>query len=361
MNKLRAHVRWIMAVIIAAFVLSTFFMYGGGSRSRASRSNGADELRDYVVADVNGNRLMRSELERQLRLYLEELDSRQLASFDLSFAYQVALNQYIIERQLADDLKASGITVTDAEADQAMKDYADQTFPTREAFYQYLERSGQTPASYKKNIAQQMATQRLVRESIGAVEIGEDEAMNFYESLKSLFFSQPKGIEVNLIRLASKDDAEKVRNRLLDGVTWNEATSGDAVVSMDVLYVTTEPTFVPESVFDGYLSPMKSFDIGAVSDVFEVASDDFAVGVRDKEIDERITPYDEVSADIRSLLQRQKERESLINFRQGLLDKAKVIIRDESLFPSEASEFLPVTENTVVNSADAPVVPEEPK
>ena len=354
MNKLRSHVRWIMVVIIAAFILSTFLMYGAGSRFRSTTPSGQGG--DYVVADVNGKRLMRSELEQRLQAYLEELDRRQVASFDRSLAYQSVLEQYIMEQQMADDVKTHGITVTDAEADQAMKEYADQAFPTREAFYQYLERSGQTQASYKKEIAQQMASQQLVRESIGEVEVGEDEAEKFYENLKGLFFKQAKGVDVNLIHLASEDDAEQVRNRLLEGTAWGEATSGDAVASMDVLYATAEPTYVPESMFDDYLSPMKSLDIGIVSPVFEVGSNDFVVGVKDKDVDERTIPYDEVSADIRDMLQKQKEREAFANFRQGLLDRAKVVIHDESLFPAKASEFLPVTENTTVNSGDVSTV-----
>ena len=57
-----------------------------------------------------------------------------------------------------------------------MKEYADQAFPTREAFYQSLERSGIRVEDYKKGIARQMANEQLMRTAVGEVVVSEDEA-----------------------------------------------------------------------------------------------------------------------------------------------------------------------------------------
>ena len=349
--------RWIMGMIVVAFLLSTFLMYDSGSR-RGGERNSSGQMSDYTVAEVNGRHLMRSELDRRVRQYLEEYGNKELSSTDLPLIYQSALNQYAMELQLAKEVKDSGILISEADADQAMKDYADQMFPTREAFYESLERSGVKLADYKKSIAQQMANQQLMQASIGTVAVSEDEAVQFYENTKNLFFKQPAGVKVSMANFSAKEDAEKIRALLAEGQAWEKATSGDVVASMDVIGITAEPMFVPDSTFDDKLASMKDLKIGDVSPVFELASSDFAVGVKNEAIEEKISPYDEVSADIRSLLQQQKEREAMSRFSQNLIDNAKIVIQDASLFPAKTPEILPVTETeTTPQSADvlAPV------
>jgi hypothetical protein len=356
MNRLRTQMRWIMLVIVLAFLLSTFLMYDSGPRGGGS----GGRMEDYTVAEVNGRRLMRSELEQRVLLFLEQYGTGSLASADMPYIYRSALDQYAMELQMQQDIRDSGIVVPDAEAEQVMKQYADSAFPTREAFYQYLERSGVKVSDYKADIARQMAGERLMMASIGDVTVSEDEAAGFYDNVKDLFFRRPAGFMVNLASFVSRDEAEKVRNLLLDGKPWSEATSADAVDSSKVLSVTTEPTFVSESAFGGVFAPMQSDDIGTVSAVFELASDDFAVGVKTEAVEETVSSYEEVSADIRAILQQQKEREALNAFSQSLLRRARVVILDSSLFPdaSGAGEILPVsspgtdTENGDLASGD---------
>ena len=351
MNKLRTQMRWIMLVIVLAFLLSTFLMYESGSRGGGSSSG---RLEDYPVAEVNGRRLMRSDLERRVLLFLEQYGTGSLASADMPYIYQSALDQYVMELQMAQEVRDSGIVVSDAEAEQAMKQYADSAFPTREAFYQYLERSGVKVSDYKADIARQLASERLMKASLGDIAVGEDEGETFYNSVKDLFFRRPAGFMVSLASFASRDETEKVRKLLLEGKTWSEATGGAA--SADAVRITSEPTFISETAFDGIFAPMKSDDIGAVRAVFELASDDFAVGVKTEAVEEKVSSYDEVSADVRAIVLQQKEREALNAFTQNLLGRARVVVLDSSLFPSKtrgAGEMLPVSEpETDAASAD---------
>ncbi|MDR2175252.1 MAG: SurA N-terminal domain-containing protein [Synergistaceae bacterium] len=349
MNRLRTQMRWIMLIIVLAFLLSTFLMYdSGGSRG------GSERREDYAVAEVNGKRLMRSELEQRVLLLLEQYGSASLASVDMPYIYKSALDQYAMELQMAQDVRDSGIVISDAEAEQAMKRYADSAFPTREAFYQYLERSGIKVSDYKADIARQMAGERLMMDAVGGTAVSEDEVKAFYDSMKDLFFRRPAGFMVSFASFASRDEAEKVRNLLVEGKPWNEATSADVVDPAKVLRVTSEPTFVSEAGFDGMFAPMKSDDIGAVSAVFELASDDFAVGVKTEKVEEKVSSYDEVSADIRALVRQQKEREALNAFSRKLLGKAKIVVLDSSLFPSgtPGAEVLPVTPDADAKSED---------
>jgi len=346
MNKLRTQMRGIMIVIAVAFLLSTFLMYGSSSRGRGAGSGGARS--DYAVAEINGRKMMISTLYERLQARMENSGGRDVTSAD----FQVVLEEYAIELQMAHEVHNSGITVTDAEVDQAMKEYVDQVFPTRESFYQYLERTGTKLADYKKGLAQQMVRQKFMEEFIGSVTVDEDEAVKFYDSMKEIFFRQPSGYRTSLARFSSEEEAGKVRDLLLEGRPWDEVTSDDVAAS-DVIYVTKEPMFFSDVAFDDYLLPMKSDDIGVVSQVFEVASDDFVLGVKNERIEEKVTAYDEVSADIRAILQQQKEREAFSNFTSGLFTRAKIEILDPSLFPEDGSDFLSVTEDTEEITSDS--------
>lgn len=344
MKRLRTQMRWIMLVIAVAFLLSTFFMYEGRGRRRGPRQAADGTMEDYEVAEINGRPLMRSDLEQRLRNYLENAGQRGTASLDMPALYRSLLDQVTFELQLAQEVRDRGIQVSDAEAEQMMKDYADQAFPTREAFYQSLERSGITVEDYKKGLARQMANEQLLRSAIGEVVISEDEAVQFYDSMKSLLYRQPEGFKVHLAQFAASADAEALRERLVGGESWQTATSDDAAVSRDVINVTAEAIFLPESVFNtGALEPMKSLDVGQVSPVLELSSSDFAVGLKSEKVAERTTPYEEVSADIRMLLRQQKERQSFEDFEKSLMEKAKVVIHDASLFanPEPASADVP--------------------
>ena len=359
MLKLRTQMRWIMLVIVVAFLLSTFLMYEGRGTRRGSRQASDGSMEDYEVAAINGKPLMRSELEQRMRSYLESYGQRGLASLDVPALYKSLLDQYVFELQLAQEVRDRGIRISDAEAEQAMKDYADQAFPTREAFYQSLERSGITVEDYKKGIARQMANEQLLRSAVGEVVVSEDEAVQFYDTMKSLLYRQPEGFRVYLAQFAASADAEALRESLMAGESWEKATSGDAVASRDVISVTAEAIFLPESAFEsGALAPMKSLDVGQVSPVFELASDDFAVGLKSERVGERITPYDDVSADIRVLLRQQKERQNIEDFEKLLLEKAKVEIHDPALFAVSEPAASGDSEPAVSVSED--VVPGEP-
>jgi len=77
---------------------------------------------------------------------------------------------------------------------------------------------------------------------------------------------------------------------------------------------------------------MNELEIGELSLVFEIA-DDFAVGIKSERVEESFVPFEDVSDDIHSLLQQQRWREAMNDFTAGLLDRANVVILDESLFP----------------------------
>ena len=348
MKFLRTQMKWIMAVIVVAFLLSTFLMYEGRSTRRSPGRNPDGTMSDYEVAQINGRSLMRSELEQRLRNYLSTYSTRSVTSIDMPALYRAVLEQTILESQLAKEVEEKGIRVTDAEADIAMKNYADTYFPTREMFYQVLANSGIKVDDYRKNLARQMASDKLIRDAIGEITISEDKAAEFYDSMKGLIYSKPEGFNMHMADFNTSSDAETFRAEIADGMSWDIAASGDVKGASNV---TKSPVFLPLTALRvGALSVLASLDVGTVSPVFAVSSGDYAVALKTEHVEASVTPYAEVSDDIRTLLTQQEERSRLTAYESSLRQKASVVINDEELFASPASA------NATTESED--VVPE---
>ena len=96
MKFLRTQMKWIMAVIVVAFLLSTFLMYEGRGTRRTPGRNPDGSMADYEVAKINGRSLMRSELEQRLRNYLSQYSTRSIASVDMAaITGQCLTRQYL--------------------------------------------------------------------------------------------------------------------------------------------------------------------------------------------------------------------------------------------------------------------------
>lgn len=362
LNFLRKQMKLVMAIVVVAFLLSTFLMYEGRGTRRTPGRNPDGSISDYEVAQINGKSLMRSELERHLRDYLSTYSSRNVASLDMAAIYQTVLDQVILDSQLAKEVEEKGIRVSDAEADRAMKDYADRYYPTRETFYQALANSGVKVEDYKKSLVRQMATEQLVRSEIGEVVVSEDQALSFYDTMKNLLYSRPEGYNIHMADFRTSADAEFMHSKLVAGEAWAEIVSKDELASKDVINVTRTPVFLPTSAFaTGALSVLASLDVGTPSDVFSVGSADFAVALKTEHVEASVSPYAEVSGDIKGLLGQQEERRRLTEFQTALRNRAQVVINDQELFtsPVVSEEKTPAVEEVIPELAQT--VSEEPK
>ena len=372
MNFLRKQMKWVMAIIVVAFLLSTFLMYEGRSTRRAPAINADGSMSDYEVAQINGRSLMRSELEQRLRGYLSTLGASSTASLDMPAVYQTVLNQAVLESQLLKEIDEQGIKISDAEAEQAMKNYADTYYPTRETFYQALAQSGIKIEDYKRNLARQIAVDRLMNNAIGEIEISEDKAVEFYDSLKKLFYTKPEGFLIHMADFNTSADAEAFRARLTAGESWDVIASEDKVQSSDIINITKNPIFLPASALrTGILAVLASTDILEPSEVFAVSSSDFGVGMKTSRVEESTSPYDEVSEDIRTLLTQEEQRKRLAEYEETLRTKANLVINDTELFArpvvSEDEKTEPefmieeISKDTAISEEPAVEVKEETK
>jgi len=358
LKYLRTHMRWIMAAIAFLFLFSTFLMYDtdfGGSRGRnapPSEETRDDRQRDYAVAVINGSDLMRSQLELMVRNYVQQANLRDLKAEDIPYLYQATLDNTIFQIELDKEIKARNLEVSEEEITAQVNIMAD-SFPTREAFFQSVQRSGIKMDDLRRDVRRRILAEKTVEAAIGGDTVSEDAVFEFYDSMKGLFYTRPKGFTFDMIEVSVDQTARELRDKIAADVDkWKEIISEEAN-SSDIVRVTTEPTFISEFILsnDAKRSFMMDLEIGEVGHVFEVRSDDFMIVIKRENRDETITPYDEVSNDIRSMMEQQHQRTALERFRNELIARAVVEIKDSSVFPSP----IEITEVPVPEDTDADV------
>lgn len=345
MRTLRENVKWIMVAIVILFCLSIFGMYGFGSRG-PKKETGA---KDYAVAEIDGKKVMRSSLERNLSSYVERANIKDITSADVPRLYQATLDNMVIQAALSREAEALGVIATDEEVEAQIKEIENQ-FPTKEAFQQYIEQNGIDMKDLRKSISNQLAQMRLIEESTMAITTTDEEVADFYEKAKTVFFHQPEGFTVKLARFKTKDSAQDVYQFLDNYWTWDEAL--EVVSSSDITDVTSgdATAFVPVAAFTGQLESVRDLPLNKVSEVLEVASDDFLLVMKTGKVEESFTPFEEVSGDVRQMIEGQKKQQAQSKYIEEIKNNTDLKILDESLFPKPEEK----TEEAEQVSADKP-------
>ncbi|MCL1941396.1 MAG: peptidylprolyl isomerase, partial [Synergistaceae bacterium] len=323
LKHLRTHMRWIMIAIVLAFLLSTFLMYDSGRSRRGPAPDADGRVQDYAVASINGRDLMRSELEIMVRNYVQQSNIRELTSADIPYLFQAALDNAVFQTELNKEVEARNPDVSEQEINLQINSMADR-FPTRETFYQSMERSGVKMDDLRRDVRRQIATEKTVSGLLTVEVISDDALRSFYDVMKTFAFRVPKGFTFDIIELSEDKTALDLREKIAaDSGGWLETISGHPR-SSDVIRKTDEPVFFSEAALseDKKLSYMISLEIGETGHVTEVSSSDYMIAVKRENREETVMPFDEVSFDIRMMLEQQQQRNALDKFRNDMITRA---------------------------------------
>jgi len=344
MRTLRRNVKWIMLIIVIVFSLSILGYYGFGTRGQDNNAG-----KDYAVAKVDGQKILRSTMDRSVRDYVQRAEIRDLSSKDLPGIYKKTLDNLVIQAALRNEVEELGIKASEAEIDEQIDQIEDQ-FPTKEAFQQYIERNGIKMDDLRESVSNNLSQMQLLESVTMDVSVTEEEMKKFYEDTKGIFFTQPSGIDLNIAEFSNRDAAEHVLHLLRNDFSWDEASA--QVDSEDILqFVPYEETvFIPESRFVEQLQPLSELGVLDVSDVIEVSSDDYALFLNRGYVNEKNIAFEEVSGDVKEMLISQKEGKAQQKYLDDLKASVEVEILDPELFATP--EVKENAENPVETSAD---------
>lgn len=323
MQYLRNNVKGIMIGVVVVFIVSCFAGYGMYVRGRGSSGG------DYPVAKLDGKKIMRSQVEMRLREVAEQFGDR-VTSGDVPMIRRMILDDIVVGMELTKAAKAEGIKVAKEEVDQYLASMQAQ-FPTKEAYDEYLKRSGMTERELRRKVEENIAVGKLMEKVTASASVDAGEVRKFYDATKDAFFKRPEGYTVNVVAFRGKEAAQRGRTRLLKGEAWDSvmgAMSGD----LGNFTPYDKPIFVSKKDLADDLKSVISLKVGSYSNLVKVGSDDYLMVLKRSNEKERVMAFDEVKERIEGVLLDQKRGQMQRAYVADLLKKAPLEILDESIF-----------------------------
>jgi hypothetical protein len=322
-----------MIAVILLFVLSCFAGYGLYARS--GRGSG-DGMRDYAVAEIDGKDVMRSDIEKGTMQLAEQLGSgKEVTSADIPFMRKAILDSTAIQAELEKEIKSRKIDVTEDEIEEAYKNIMD-SYPTREEFKAYMERSGITEKQIKDDLKKQISQKKIMDALAAEINVPDDEARKFYDSTKTFIYKQPAGFKVNIATFRSNEAAKAAQKSLEGGENWDKVLESH---KSDVMSSTPydKPVLITEQMMSDSLAAIKGLPLNKVSPVIQVTGSESYIAIKRSKEAEKQLSYEEVSADVVAMIRNQKAQEKQQQFYEELLKRAKIKILDPSIFPAAVS------------------------
>lgn len=332
LRYLRSHVKAIMIAVILLFVVSIFAGYGMYGRSR----KGSDGQRDYAVAEINGKDVMRSDIEKGTMQLAEQLGSeREVTSADIPYMRKAILDSTAIEAELEKEIKSRNIEVTQNEIDESYTKIMD-SYPTREEFKAFMERSGITEAEVKSDIKKQISQKKIMDALLEEINVPDAEARKFYDSAKTVLYKQPAGFKVNIATFKSNEAAKLAQKSIEGGQAWDKVMDEHKA---DIMSSTPydKPVLITEQMMVDSLAALKDLPLNKVSPVMPVTSSDSYLAIKRNKEAEKQMSYNEVSADVVAMIKNQKAQGKQQEFYNELLSRATIKILDPQIFPAPVS------------------------
>lgn len=328
-RTLRKYTKVILIIVILFFVASCFAGYGLYVRGGARQGEG---MRDYPVAEIDGRKVMRSALEQGAARLSERYGSN-ITSSDVPMIRKAVIDNMAVDAELEKEIKMRKIEAPESEIDEAYKRMMD-SYPTREEFFAYMQRSGITEKQMKDDIARQLRMQKLM-ESLGEkVTVEDKEVKAFYDATKDFLYKQPAGIKANVATFRKRESAEAAQKAIAAGGKWDEEIEKHRPdVEMATPY--EHPVILTDQMLQSELAVVKDLPLNEISPV-EKANDPFVfIAINRGHEAERVLPFDEVSGDVRATVRSQKMQAEQGKFFDELRARADVKILDAEIFPSE--------------------------
>jgi peptidyl-prolyl cis-trans isomerase SurA len=289
----------------------------------------AAQVEDGIVAIVNSDLIMLSEMKRELGPERERIQKEYRGD---ALARRLKTAEYIvltsmIERKLQlQEAKARGITVTDQEAQQALRQMKQQGGAVDETNQEDI-----------KKAREQLLLLRVVdREVRGGVMVAESDMKRYFQEHRDRFaLSEEYTLSQILIRPRSPDDtaeakekAREVMARLKQGESFEDLalrfSDGPNASQGGHLGLVRQGELLP-----GIERTIATLVPGGISDVIETPEGFHIVRLEDKK-PKQYRPYEQVRAEIQSLVFQQKNEDVFQAWLADLKNKAYIEIKFES-------------------------------
>lgn len=196
----------------------------------------AAELLDRVVAVVNDDVILDSELDEQVKVVRAQITAsgRQTPGEDV-------LRRQVLERMIVREVQLqrardTGIEANDARVNGAIANIASQNQQTPERFLQALADQGISPATFREGLAGDLMIERLQQRDVGRrVNVSEREIESLLEEgsdntqyrLQQILISVPENAPSEEVQ-RQRAEAERVRQALVDGADFETIAASES-------------------------------------------------------------------------------------------------------------------------------------
>jgi peptidyl-prolyl cis-trans isomerase SurA len=289
----------------------------------------AAQVEDGIVAIVNSDLILLSEMKRELAPERERIQKEHRGNGlarRLKTAEYMALTSMIERKLQLQAAKARGISVTDEEAQQALR--------------QMKQRGGtldETNPADMKSVREQLLLLRIFdREVRSAVMVADSDMKRYFQEHRDRFaLSEEYTLSQILIRPRSPDDTadakEKVREvmtRLKQGESFEDLalrfSDGPNASQGGHLGLVRQGELLP-----GIEQALAHLVPGGISDVIETSDGVHIMRLEDKK-PKQFRPYEEVRTEIQGLVFQQKSEDVFQGWLADLKNKAYIEIKFES-------------------------------
>lgn len=331
LSTLRTQIKWILAVFIVIFIAAIPLMYQGGGSSGGPRQG------DYTVAEINGSKLRISDLQRQLRSFVERNGIKDLTEKNMPMVYKAVLDDIVANRAIIEEVEKLKINVPADQIAEQVK-AVESGYITKEQFMQVLASQGKTMKQFRAEVARELAIRKMLSDAAAGVTISDKEVETFYNALKATQFTEPAGINALSIDVNSVENAEKFSSTLKEnGGDWDAAVAalGDAITNANKA---DTPLLYPSASFTGKYAPLADLKDGDLSAPIEMSEGHYLVIKRISDAPAKEIPFDKVKDSLHTMLLRTARQEAQNKFVKDLTDKMNVEILSPELFtPKEDS------------------------
>lgn len=201
---------------------------------------GFAEVLDRVVATVNGAVITQSELREAVEVFERQAGEAGKSTenpWDRS-ALERRILEDLVDRKLMDDYASKqGITASDEEIEQAVKDVLARANMTREEFLEALQKEGVSYEEYRKQIRDQIIKAKMIHREVRAqIVVKDEEIENYYLEhpdefqteegyvIRHIFLALPRDPMPEVVEAVRKE-AKRIRQEIVGGVSFAEAAA----------------------------------------------------------------------------------------------------------------------------------------
>jgi parvulin-like peptidyl-prolyl isomerase len=287
---------------------------------------------DEVAATVNGEEIMKSELDEQV-LKLQEQYPQMFEGADaearmLDFQQRLLDNliNSVLIRQAAEEM---GIEISDSDVGEEL-DQLRAGFQDDAAFEDALAQAGMTVETLEAQVRDQLLTEALLAEIATDTEVTDEDIAAYYES-NSAQFTEAAAVHASHILVAPEDKAlaEEILADINAGGNFEALAEEHSIDSVsaanggDLGWPTTP--YVPE-----FQAAAEALEVGEVSGLVETTFGWHIIRLNDKR-DSREMELDEVKDQIAEILSQQSNADAYQVFLDEQKESAEIVILIEGL------------------------------